>query len=143
MSTSTELLDTHYNRAKSFDFEKADLKTLEKEAEMVAGYLAVENYKTVHKFFSAQAFQNSSDPYQDVCDNYRDFKELLKEYEPMKNKVDYMKIAVDTILTHLNYGNSNCHNWVKEDYYDHYREVNHSVNYWERVLIEQSGYDFS
>ena len=143
-TSSSKLLDMHYNRAKSFDFENANIQDLEKEAELVQRYLAVENYKTIHKFFRKQVRENSSDPYQDVCDNYNDFKRLLKEYEPAKGneKFDYMKRGNETILSYIEYGFNNCHNWVKEDYYDHYRDVNHYMTCWEKTLVEQCGYNF-
>ena len=44
----------------------------------------MEQFKTVEKWFSAQASIASSDPYQDVCDNYSDFIRLLNTYSPKK-----------------------------------------------------------
>ena len=104
----------------------------------------IQQYKTVAKFFRERAFANSSSPYDDICENYRELMGLLNEYEPIKGneKIDYMRMAIDTILSYMKYGFNHCHNWLPEDFSDHFCEVNRYITYWEGVLIEKSGYNF-
>ena len=108
----------------------------------------MEQFKTVEKWFSAQASLASSDPYQDVCDNYSDFIKLLKTYsENKKNRFasftnkDKMEEVLENIIGLLRVGISTCPNWVDYDGVRHFCYVNSQIILYKQQLVD-SGYKF-
>ena len=112
----------------------------------------MEQFKTVEKWFSAQALAASSDPYQDVCDNYQDFIRLLKTYTENKNKnkkitlscfskEDKMKEVLEKIIGLLRGGFAACSTWHDHDGVRHFCYVNNQIALYKQQLIDD-GYKF-
>ena len=108
----------------------------------------MEQFKVVEKWFAAQAFEASSDPYQDVCDNYSGFIQLLKTYtENKKNRFscitgkDKMKEVLENIIGLLRVGLSTCPTWNDYDGVRHFCYVNSQIKLYKQQLID-SGYKF-
>ena len=108
----------------------------------------MEQFKTVEKWFSAQASLASNDPYQDVCDNYSDFIRLLKTYSENKknrftcfNKIDKMEEVLENIIGLLRVGYSTCPTWNGNDGVRHFCYVNSQIKLYKQQLVG-SGYKF-
>ena len=111
----------------------------------------MEQFKTVEKWFSAQASIASSDPYQVVCDNYSDLIRLLNTYSPKKtefrgiigndNENDKMKEVLENIIAWLRRGINICPTWIDYDGVNHFCEVNRNIQIYKQELID-AGYKY-